>query len=64
MVSSLAFGLLVMGFALLLDLVLGVWLHAVRQVAAKRVTSSNLIPYKTLKLVKGLTALRLPLRCF
>jgi hypothetical protein len=53
-----------MGFALLLDLVVGVWLHAVRQVAAKRVTSNNLIPYKTLKLVKGLTALRLPLRCF
>jgi len=25
-----------MGFALLFDLVLGVWLHAVRQVAAKK----------------------------
>jgi hypothetical protein len=53
-----------MGFALLLDLLVGVWLHAVRQVAAKRVTSNKRIPYKTLKLVKGLTALRLPLRCF
>jgi hypothetical protein len=47
MVSSFAFGLLVMGFTLLLDLVVGVWLHAVRQVAAKRVTSNNLIQYKT-----------------
>jgi hypothetical protein len=55
---------LVMGFALILEFVLDGWLHALRQVAAKRVTSNNLIPYKTLKLVKGLTALRLPLRCF
>jgi hypothetical protein len=53
-----------MGFALILEFVLDGWLHALRQVAAKRVTSNNLIPYKTLKLVKGLTALRLPLRCF
>jgi hypothetical protein len=53
-----------MGFALVLDLVEGVWLHAVRQVAAKRVKSVNLISFKTLKLVKGLTPLGLPLRCF
>jgi hypothetical protein len=53
-----------MGFALIVEFVLDGWLQALRQVAAKRVTSNNLIPYKTLKLVKGLTALRLPLRCF
>jgi hypothetical protein len=53
-----------MGFALKVEFVLDGWLQALRQVAAKRVISNKRIPYKTLKLVKGLTALRLPLRCF